>query len=66
MIVHAQKKSIAGNMDFRGIHDLPLEGVIIEAGEPVATVLSSDNMMENALYKARLRVDKVYENLLPL
>lgn len=66
MIVHAQKKSIAGNMDFRGIHDLPLEGVIIEVGEPVATVLSSDNMMENALYKARLRVDKVYENLLPL
>ncbi len=66
MVVHAPGRSNAGNMNVKGIHDLPLEGVIIEKGEPVATVLSSDNVKENAKYKARLLVNQVYGNLIPL
>ncbi len=66
MVVHAHGRSIAGNMNIKGLHDLPREGVIIEAGEPVVTVLSSDNVKENARHRARLLVDKVYENLFPL
>jgi hypothetical protein len=63
MIVHARSRSIVGKLNFRGIYDLPLEGVIIEAGEPVATVLSSDHVRENALFKAGIWVDKAYKNL---
>jgi predicted ATP-grasp superfamily ATP-dependent carboligase len=66
MVIHAPERSRAGNINFRGIHDLPLEGVIIEAGEPLATVLSSDYILENAWHKARLGLVKVYENLYPL
>lgn len=66
MIVHAQQRSKVGNLNFKGIHDLPLEGVVIEAGEPVATVLSSGKVLENALREAHLRVDSVYENLSPI
>jgi predicted ATP-grasp superfamily ATP-dependent carboligase len=66
MVIHAQKRSLAGKINFREIHDLPLEGAIIEAGEPVATVLTTDKVMENAVYKARLLVDRVYENLVPV
>jgi predicted ATP-grasp superfamily ATP-dependent carboligase len=66
MVVHAHQKSIVGNINFKGVHDLPLEGAIIEAGEPVATVLSSDDLMENAVHKARLLVDKINRNLVPV
>jgi hypothetical protein len=66
MVIHAQQRSMVGNINFRSIHDLPLEGVIIESGEPVATVLNSDHVMENALHKAYLGLFKVYENLSPI
>ncbi|HNS24722.1 MAG TPA: ATP-grasp domain-containing protein [Methanobacteriaceae archaeon] len=65
MVVHAQERSKAGRINFRDVHDLPLEGVIIEAGEPAATILSSDSVMENAIHKANLGVTSVYENLSP-
>lgn len=66
MVVNAQERSLAGDLNFKGIYDLPLEGVIIEGGEPVVTVLTSDKTMENAVYKASLLVGRVYENLVPL
>ncbi len=60
MVVHAYERSQVGNLKFPGVYDLPLPGVIIEKGEPMVTVLSSGNVLEDTLYSARKTVQKVY------
>ncbi len=66
MVLHAKLRSKVGNIKIDGVHDLPANGVIIEAGEPMATVLTTDKKVENALQKAQLVADRVYENLAPI
>lgn len=63
MIIHAHQRSHVGNLDFEGVHDLPNLGVIIEKGEPIATVLTSNKIKEDAIYLARGMVQKVYNQL---
>lgn len=65
MIVHARERSQVGKIDFKGVYDLPAENVIIEEGEPVATVVNSSRILENAVYSTRKQVDAVYCNLTP-
>ncbi|WP_321422499.1 ATP-grasp domain-containing protein [uncultured Methanobacterium sp.] len=60
MVVHAGERSQVGNLNFSGVCDLPFPGVIIEKGEPMVTVLSSGNLMEDTLYSARKTIRKVY------
>lgn len=66
MVIHAHQRSQVGNLDFKGIYDRPNQGVIIEKGEPIATVLSSSTIMENAIYSARKLVGKVYNSIKPI
>jgi hypothetical protein len=40
--------------------------MIIEKAEPVATVITSDRILENALYSADKTKKKVYSNLNPV
>ncbi|OPY24606.1 MAG: carbamoyl phosphate synthase-like protein [Methanobacterium sp. PtaU1.Bin242] len=63
MIVHARKRSQVGRMNFEGVYDIPAENVIIEEGEPVATVVSSSEVLEDAIYSAQQMVSKVYSLL---
>jgi len=63
MIVHARKRSQVGRMNFKGVNDIPAEDVIIEEGEPVATVVSSNEVLEDAIYSAQQMVSKVYSLL---
>ncbi|HHT19070.1 MAG: ATP-grasp domain-containing protein [Euryarchaeota archaeon] len=66
MIIHAQHRSQVGNMHFKGIHDLPNQGVIIEKGEPVVTVLTSSPHKEDAITSAQKLVQRVYTSLKPV
>ena len=63
MIVFAKERSIVGNLDFDGVYDIPHKNVIIEMGEPVATVVTSNRVLEDAIYSAKLLVGKVYNAL---
>jgi uncharacterized protein len=60
MVVHALERSQVGDLSFPGVCDLPLPGIIIEKGEPMVTVLSSGNVMEDTIYSARKTIEKVY------
>ncbi len=63
MVVHARERSQVGELDFEGVYDLPAENVIIEEGEPVATVVTSSRVREDAVYSAGKKVEDVYGNL---
>jgi uncharacterized protein len=63
MVIHAHQRSHVGNLDLEGVHDLPNRGVIIEKGEPIATVLTSNSVKEDAIYSARKQVQMVYNQL---
>ena len=63
MVVFARNKSLVGNMKIDGVHDIPGENVIIEKGEPVATVLTSGMVLEDTVYTGKNIVNSVYKNL---
>jgi predicted ATP-grasp superfamily ATP-dependent carboligase len=65
MIVCAKKRSIVGNLNIEGVNDIPARNVIIEEGEPVATVLTSSRIFENTIYSTKSIVDNIYQNLSP-
>jgi predicted ATP-grasp superfamily ATP-dependent carboligase len=63
MIVHAKKRSKAGQLNFEDIFDLPAPNVIIEKAEPVVTVIKSGKVVEEVLSSALKTVKMVYNNL---
>ena len=63
MIVFAKKRTIVGDLNIKGVNDIPAQNVIIEEGEPVATVLTSGRILENTIYSAKRIVNGVYQNL---
>jgi predicted ATP-grasp superfamily ATP-dependent carboligase len=65
MVIFAKRRSIAGDLNFEGVYDIPERNVIIEKDEPAATVVASDRILENAIYKAEQLVEKVYNALEP-
>jgi predicted ATP-grasp superfamily ATP-dependent carboligase len=65
MVIFAKRRSIAGDLNFEGVYDIPERNVIIEKDEPAATVVASDKKLENAIYKAEQLVEKVYKALEP-
>ena len=65
MIIFSQRRSMVGNLDMEGVYDKPFPNVIIEEGEPVATVLTSGKVLEDCIYTAKNLVKKVYKNLKP-
>ena len=65
MVIFAKRRSIAGDLDMEGVYDIPERNVIIEKDEPAATVITSDENLENAIYKAEKLVEKVYRKLEP-
>ena len=66
MVLHAQQRSQVGNLDMAGLYDLPNHDVIIEKGEPLATVLTSSTIKEDAIYTAEKLVQRVYQSVEPL
>lgn len=66
MIVYAQERSHVGKLDLTGVFDIPIENAIIEKGEPVCTVISSKQVLEDAVYGARREVRRVYRCLNPV
>ena len=63
MVVFAKNKSLVGNLKMEGIHDIPAKNVIIEKGEPIATVLSSGRVLEETVFSGKNIVNIVYQNL---
>ena len=66
MIIHAKYRSLVGNLDLKDLNDIPVSDVIIEKGEPVATVLTSGKILENTIFSAKKIVSSVYQNLNPI
>lgn len=65
MVVFAKRRSIAGDLNFKGVYDIPEKNVIIEKDEPAATVVASGNTFNEALNNTQKIVNKVYETLYP-
>ncbi|MGF7119426.1 ATP-grasp domain-containing protein [Methanobacterium oryzae] len=65
MVVFAKWRSIAGDLNFEGVYDIPEKNVIIEKDEPAATVVASGNTLEEAIKNGKKIVDKVYDTLFP-
>lgn len=65
MIVFAKKRSIAGNLDFDGVYDIPRKNVIIEKDEPAVTIIRTGETPESAIYEAQKTVKKAYKSFLP-
>jgi uncharacterized protein len=66
MIVHAKYRSLVGNLNLKDLYDIPGSEVIIEKGEPVATVLTAGKLLENTVFSAKKIVSEVYQNLYPI
>jgi len=65
MVVFAKRRSIAGDLNFEGVYDIPEKNVIIEKDEPAATVVESGKTLEEAIYNGKRTVEKVYGALNP-
>jgi len=65
MIVFAKQRSIADDLNFEGVYDIPGKNVIIEKDEPAATVVTPGKTAENAIKNAQKIVNKVYSVLYP-
>jgi uncharacterized protein len=65
LVVYAQRRSMVGDLSMGCVHDIPARNVIIEEGEPVATVLTSDMVLENSIQSAGRIVNDIYHNLTP-
>ena len=63
MIIFSPRRSKVGNLDIEGVYDKPFPNVIIEEGEPVATVLTSGMVLEDCIYTAKNIVGTVFQNL---
>lgn len=63
MVVHAPKRSQAGDLSFPGVYDLPNQNVIIEKGEPIATVINSELIREDTISHAKTLVNRVYRSI---
>ncbi len=65
MVVFAKWRSVAGNLNFEGVYDIPEKNVIIEKDEPAATVVKKGKTLEEAIQNADKTVQKVYKRLGP-
>ena len=65
MVIFAKRRSIAGDLNFEGVYDIPEKNVIIEKDEPAATVVKSGKTLNEAIYNANQTVQKVYGALDP-
>jgi len=62
-VVFAMERSSVGDINQPGIFDLPLKNVIIEQGEPIATVVNSGKILENTLDTGKKLVSYLYQNM---
>ncbi|MGZ7049721.1 MAG: ATP-grasp domain-containing protein, partial [Methanobacterium sp.] len=65
MVVFAKWRSIAGDLNFEGVYDVPEKNVIIEKDEPAATVIARGNTLQEAINNGQKTVNKVYDALFP-
>lgn len=62
-IVHAMERSQVGDLSFQGVYDLPAPEVIIEKGEPIATIINSGLIKEDILFQSKKMVGKIYGSI---
>ncbi|WP_414470456.1 ATP-grasp domain-containing protein [Methanobacterium sp. ACI-7] len=65
MVVFAKWRSIAGNLEFEGVYDIPEKNVIIEKDEPAATVITGGPTLKDAIKNGQKIVNRVYDALIP-
>lgn len=63
-IVFAKERSLVEKqLNFSDVYDIPHDKAVIEKGEPVATVVSSNRVLEDAVCLANKSVERVYDSL---
>ncbi|BDZ69545.1 ATP-grasp domain-containing protein [Methanobacterium petrolearium] len=62
MIIHTHHRSQVTDLNLPGVHDIPYPGVIIEKGEPLATVITSGMAREDTIYSAKKRFKRFTAN----
>ncbi|MGB9937471.1 MAG: ATP-grasp domain-containing protein [Methanobacterium sp.] len=65
MVVFAKWRSIAGDLNFEGVYDIPEKNVIIEKDEPAATVITGGPTLKDAIRNGQKIVNRVYDTLIP-
>jgi len=65
IIIHAKEQSMVGKLYGDDVYDIPHENVIIEKGEPVATVVKRGTILEDLIYSTQNKVDLIYSKLHP-
>jgi predicted ATP-grasp superfamily ATP-dependent carboligase len=65
-VIHAPHQLQIGNLEFLGIHDIPLPGVIIEKNEPICTTLVSNKKLDNCIKLSKSLLNQVYQKITPL
>jgi uncharacterized protein len=65
MIIFAKTRSTVGDLNIKCVNDIPACNVIIEEGEPLATVLTSGKILKDTVIHAKKIVNDVYRNLTP-
>ena len=62
-VVFAMERSMVGDINQPGVYDLPSTNVIIEKGEPIATVVNSGTILENTIKTGRKLVSSLYQKM---
>ncbi|MCK9150974.1 ATP-grasp domain-containing protein [Methanobacterium alcaliphilum] len=65
-ILYAPQRCMVGEVNFKGVYDLPLKSAIIEKGEPIVTLLNCGKTPAEVIKKTNDLINKVKKNLVPL
>jgi len=66
LILYAPKRIVAPDLTvFREVRDVPVPGTIIEKGEPLCSIIASENSRWSSLRKAKRMAKKIYRILHP-
>ena len=65
-IIYAKKRTQILKIDSKNIHDIPLENTIIEQGEPIVTIVTSGQSMNEAENKLKKEIQYLNTCLKPL
>ena len=62
-IIYTNKRVQVGNLAINNVYDIPYDGVIIEKNQPLATIISYGNSVENVKYKMNKAILEIDENI---
>lgn len=62
-IIYSKEKSIIGNLAIENVYDIPYERVIIEKNQPLATIITHENQLDNAINKVEIATKNINKRI---